>query len=282
VGEIVLYIGAHISIRNGYLEAAKYAHSIGAKVYQYFPKNPRSLSIKQFDQQDALNCSSFCRENGIVSVAHTPYPTNLAADVEDRVQVVESVLNDLQIAEACGSIGVVVHFGVVKRASDPLEGYKRMIETLNQIIDIWDGSCLILVENNAGKSGPTGTTFEELVQVRLLTNNPQKIGFCYDTCHGFASGLWNGDNWRNLEMKGVELGFFDHLKIIHLNNSKYESGSMKDRHANIHNGYITTDRMKEFIKSSAVENIPMVLETPSSATYTHQDEILFVKNFLNS
>lgn len=272
--------GSHISIRDGYLGAARHAIKIGARSFQYFPKNPRSLSVKEFDRRDAMECSQFCKEHGLLTIAHTPYPTNLVAD-ENHIELVkDSLLNDLDIANECGSIGVVVHFGVLKNATNPLEGYQRMIETINDVLSKWDGEALILLENNAGKSGPTGTTIEELVQVRQLTEYPEKIGFCLDTCHMFASGVWNGENWQEVESKGIELGYFDHVKAVHLNNSAYPTNSMKDRHATIPHGEIKVSQIKELLSSSVFADIPFVLETPHSNEFSHEDELKFLSELI--
>lgn len=275
-----MLFGSHVSIRNGYLGAAQEACKIGAKAFQYFPKNPRSLKVKIYNKDDAMTCAKFCREHGLASIAHTPYPTKLSVDNEKaRAEIIKSILNDLEIAQECGSIGVVVHFGTYKGA-DPLEGYKRMIHLLNDVLSKWDGDTLLLIENNAGKGGTMGTTIEELVQVRQLTDSPEKIGFCLDTCHAFASGLWTGKNWEGVERKGEELGYFKHLRAIHLNNSKYPSGSMRDRHANIHNGQIKVEQMKELLRSSLLKEVPMILETPSSSDYTHKDEIAYLHKLI--
>ncbi|MEH7226010.1 deoxyribonuclease IV [Bacillus sp. JJ1566] len=272
--------GSHISIRDGYSGAARHASKIGAKAFQYFPKNPRSLSVKEFNRHDAKECATYCKAHDLVTIAHTPYPTNLVAD-EDQIElVIDSLLNDLEIANECGSIGVVVHFGVLKNAVDPLEGYQRLIGTLNNVLSKWDGEALVLLENNAGKSGPTGTTLEELVQVRQLTNFPNKIGFCLDTCHLFASGVWNGDNWSKVEAKGIELGYFEHLKAVHLNNSAYPTRSMKDRHANIPFGEIKVEQIKEFLSSSVFSDMPFVLETPHENHFSHQDEMKLLNEMM--
>ncbi|TCP31515.1 endonuclease IV [Scopulibacillus darangshiensis] len=272
--------GCHISIKKGYLGAAEEALKIGAEAFQYFPKNPRSLKVKAYDEEDARRCAAFCKKHSIVSIAHTPYPTNLSAEQTKLNDIIPSVLNDLDIAGACGSIGIVVHFGTYK-GDDPLEGYKRMIASLNKILAEWDGDSLLLIENNAGKNGQLGLTIEELVKIRDLVERPEKIGFCLDTCHAFASGLWNGENWDQVVKKGEGLGYFDHLKAIHLNNSIYPSGSRKDRHANIHNGEISVEQMKTFITSKVVKHLPMILETRSNQTYTHKDEIDFLKKIVH-
>ncbi|MEH7237560.1 deoxyribonuclease IV [Bacillus sp. JJ1562] len=272
--------GSHISIRDGYLGAARHAIKIGAKAFQYFPKNPRSLSVKEFDRHDANECAKFCKDHDLLSIAHTPYPTNLVADEGHIELVIDSLLNDLEIANECGSIGVVVHFGVLKNAANPLEGYQRMIGTLNDVLSRWDGEALILLENNAGKNGPTGTMLEELGQVRQLTDYPDKIGFCLDTCHLFASGVWDGDNWSEVGAKGIELGYFEHLKAVHLNNSAYPTRSMKDRHANIPYGEIKVEQIKEFLSSAVFGDTPFVLETPHESNFSHEDEIKFLNKMM--
>lgn len=275
-------IGSHVSIRNGYLAAAQHAAKIGAKAFQYFPKNPRSLKIKSFDQNDAENCGRFCRQQGMMSIAHAPYPVNLAeTDKSLRKAIGDSLRNDLEIVEACQSLGLVVHFGKYK-GTEPLDGYKLMIEMLNELLADWQGEALVLIENNAGQGVRMGTTLEELVQIRKLTDVSEKIGFCLDTCHAFASALWNGDDWVQVMEKGKELDYFSHLKAIHLNDSAYPYGSYRDRHANIGKGHIGEAAFFSLLNSSVVEGIPMVLETPESHQYTHQDEIRYVYSLVPS
>ncbi|PLT30618.1 deoxyribonuclease IV [Peribacillus deserti] len=267
--------GCHVSIRDGYLAAAVHADSMQAKAYQYFPKNPRSLSVKEFDRGDAEACKEFCLGRSISSIAHTPYPTSITpASDEKKEAVIKSLLNDLEIAEACGSMGVVVHYGSQINPSNPLESYTLMIEVLNSVLSKWDGECKILLENNAGVPGTIGTTLEELVQVRNLCEEPQKIGFCLDTCHAFASGLWTGDNWKELSQKGKELGYFQELSAVHLNNSKYGMGIGKDRHANIFNaGHIKEEQFEELIHSPLLKDVLFVLETPKEYGVSHKEEI---------
>jgi deoxyribonuclease-4 len=270
-----LFIGSHISIRQGYAHAAKTALQIGAKAFQYFPKNPRSLTVKTFDRKDAEACAAFCRTHNILSIAHTPYPVNIAADQPDLVETMyRSLLNDLDIAEACGSVGIVVHFGTYK-GKDSLQGYKNILQLLNRITEAWNGNTMLLLENQAGDGVFMGTTMEELTQIRGMANDPSQIGFCFDTCHAYASGLWTEQNRELFMTKGSELGYFNHLKAIHLNDSKYPAQSRKDRHANIGHGFMGEEMFTELLKSSFAHNIPIVLETPVIGG-THENEIKWV------
>ncbi|MEH7119545.1 deoxyribonuclease IV [Neobacillus vireti] len=271
-----MILGSHVSIRDGYLGAAKRAVANQASAFQYFPKNPRSLSIKEFDRADANNCKEFCIKHKLLSVAHTPYSTSITPSTDKQDLTIASLLNDLDITEACGSIGVVVHYGSQISRTNPLASYHLMLEILNSVLSQWNGSSLILLENNAGTKGALGTTIEELVQIRSLCDYPDKIGFCLDTCHAFASGLWNGENTEELIKKGDELGYWEHVKVIHLNNSKNPTGSKKDRHANIfnqNNGYIDNNQLKELVLSPSLLRIPLVLETPDDEGISHREEI---------
>ncbi|WP_175639515.1 deoxyribonuclease IV [Metabacillus schmidteae] len=263
--------GCHVSIKNGYFAAAKHAFNIGAKAFQYFPKNPRSLSVKRFNQSDAIQCFNFCKEHDLLSIAHTPYPTSLTPSSDKREITIASLLNDLEIAEYCGSIGVVVHFGHLIDKDNPLTSYQLMIEMINLVLSQWNGTCKLLIENNAGAAGALGTTLEELTQIRNLIDDPEKIGFCLDTCHAFASGLWSGDQNAEFWEKAIELGFVDALAAIHLNNSKYPLRSRKDRHANIfNNGYIESDDFAKLLQLDFLSTTPFVLET-------HQMKVSHIK-----
>jgi len=275
----LLFFGSHVSIQKGYLIAAKSALFIGAKSFQYFPKNPRGLGIKSFNTNDAERCALFSKEHNLFSIAHTTYPINLATKGEQRKKIIESVLNDLEITDACGSIGLVVHFGVYK-GNDPLRGYQNIIESLNEISSKWKGRTLILLENQAGQGIKMGTTMEELTQIRNLIDNPDKIAFCLDTCHAFASGLWTGENTDDFLKKGIELNYLPNVKAIHLNDSMFPIHSYRDRHTNIGKGYIGVDNFRRILKTDFVQNLPIILETPEGQDHTHKDELLYLQNLI--
>ncbi len=265
--------GSHVSIRRGYKEAAVSAAAIGGNAYQYFPKNPRSIGVKAYDHADAASCKAYCLEHGLVSIAHAPYPVNLAAsDGEQRARTAISLLNDLAIAEACGSLGVVVHFGIYK-GPDLLEGYRSIIGMLDSVLEQWTGGAKLLIENQAGDHAIMGTTFEELVQIRSLSRHAGSIGFCLDTCHLFAAGGWDGTNEAEWAAKARDTGYFDQLAAIHLNDSVYGSGARKDRHAPVGRGNIGADALKRLLAIPEIRRTPLVLETPEAEGFTHRDQI---------
>lgn len=271
-------IGSHVSTRGGYRAAAQHAAAIGGDCFQYFPKNPRTLQPKAFERGDAARCAAWCREQGIVSIAHGPYPVNPASEDEAARRMALCTLNDLQIAEACGSIGVVVHFGVYK-GDDRLQGYRNVIQWINSVTALWQGSAQILLENQAGDHGPMGTTPEELAQIRSLVEHPERIGFCLDTCHLFASGEWKPGRWDAFAERARGLGLWEHVRAIHLNDSRYPSGSRKDRHAAIGEGWIGREQFAELLGTPELESVPLIMETPAGADGTHREQVKLVRRW---
>ena len=152
----MMFIGAHVSTRGGYLGAAKTALSIGANAFQYFPMNPRSLATKLVNQQDTSACAQFCLEHSIFRLGMLHILLNPAADEVEREHMVKLLKNGLEITNACGSVGLVVHFGKYI-GKDPLQGYKNIIQCLNSAAEGYEGSSLILLENQAGEGSQLGS-----------------------------------------------------------------------------------------------------------------------------
>ncbi|NQX48928.1 deoxyribonuclease IV [Paenibacillus tritici] len=275
------FIGAHVSIRGGYGQAARSARESGAACFQYFPKNPRSLKLKPVDYRDAGSCADYCREQGMVSIAHTPYPTNLAADPSGRAVMAASLRNDLEIAEACGSVGIVVHFGHFA-GMEPLQGYQNIIQCMNDTLADWNGQTKLLIENMAGNHGHEGMTLEELVKVRELSRYPEKIGFCFDTCHAFAAGTWNPQQTEAFVRRGENLGYWANLDAVHLNDSRYPFGSRRDRHAAIGKGCIGASALSQLLKMEPLADKVIVMETEKGPDGTHRAEIAAVRTWFEA
>ncbi|WP_128894094.1 deoxyribonuclease IV [Longirhabdus pacifica] len=268
--------GCHLSIKNGYLQAAKTAKKLNIQAFQYFPKNPRSLSIKTFDVHDAAECASFCKAHNIVSVAHAAYPTNLTVhDPKQQLTMMQSIWNELTIAEACGSLGLVLHFGKFS-GEDTLQTYRNSLQCIHAICSQWNGKAKLLIENDAGGTSGFGSTFEESVTIRNLSQHQDKIGFCLDTCHLFSSGVWDGNNhatWDKASKKDVWETYKNHVHVVHVNDSMYPSGSGKDRHANVGKGHIGLDSLQSFLTHFNPLVVPFILETPYSKTGEKEQEL---------
>ncbi|GBF11080.1 deoxyribonuclease IV [Tepidibacillus infernus] len=271
-----MQLGCHISVSKGLEKAAQKAHELGAETFQVFTKNPRGLKPKKVDMKDALNGVEFCKEHGITVICHTPYITNLSTPKEDLQEVtIRSIVEDLNIAEAYGAIGAVVHCG--KHVGEGEEyGIKRMIETLDLILEQYDGPVKLLLENTAGQGSELGLAPETLMEIRNNTKYPEKIEFCFDTCHAFAAGQWNEEQFDDFIKRAEEAGYLEHIKVIHFNDSKVPFNSRKDRHEKIGQGEIGAKALQKFLQCEKLEHIPFILETPVTEEEEYKDEIVYL------
>ena len=116
-----------------------------------------------------------------------------------------------------------------------------------------------------GRSGTTlGWRFGQLAEILDRIQNPERLGFCFDTCHVFAAGysLCGEDEY------GATMGEFDRLigvdkiQVFHLNDSRREQGSRVDRHAGIGRGRMGEAAFRYLLRGRSVPGDPMILETP--------------------
>lgn len=273
-------LGCHISISKGLKKAAETAVRLGAESFQIFTKNPRSFRGKSPDPKDAAAGVAFCQEHQIPVVAHAPYITNLSTpDEELRTISIASLVLDLQIAEAYGAVGLVCHMG--KHVGQGEEyGMKRMAETIDMILDQYKGPVPFLLENTAGQGTELGLSIEQCLEARAMTSSPERIGFCFDTCHAFVAGQYLPETWDAFMEQARSRGYWELVKAIHLNDSKVEHGSRKDRHAAIGKGFIGEEGIATLLKSGAFAGRPVVLETPVDSEEDYGPEMAYTRTLL--
>jgi deoxyribonuclease-4 len=218
-----------------------------------------------------------CRSHQLSLICHTPYITNLSTpDPGLQEATIRSIREDLAIAEAYGALGAVVHCG--KHVGEGEDyGIRRMIETLNLILAEVEVGAKLLLENTAGQGSELGLAMETLVKIRNATDYPDKIGFCFDTCHGFAAGVWNGERFDDWLEEAKNTGYLEHLAAIHFNDSKAPFGSHKDRHEKIGQGEIGAAALQKFLQAEALEHLPFILETPVQSEDEYRDEIQYLR-----
>jgi deoxyribonuclease-4 len=81
------------------------------------------------------------------------------------------------------------------------------------------------------------------------------VGFCLDTCHAFAAGE------DLVDVVARTKAITGRIDLVHLNNSRDEFGSSRDRHANISSGTIDPDVLVAVVAESGAP--AAVVETPA-------------------
>lgn len=223
---------------------------------------------------------------------HMPYLPNLSSP--NRIiydQSVKVLIEELTRCEKLDISFLVLHLG-----SHQGEGIKKGVEQLvhacSHAIEKSSSKnkVSLLLENSAGQKNTVASNFGELRLIldRLYDNNPRsktdRFSVCLDTCHAFASGydLTSKDAVDDTMDKFNEEIGLRHLKLIHLNDSKDKFLSLRDRHEHVGLGEIGSDGFKAFLKHKSLLNTPLIMETPLDNRRSNSDNLMFVKDIIDS
>lgn len=266
-------IGCHLSVAQGFDKMVARALEVGADVVQYFPKNPKSYRPKSFDREAYRKLAEEARKVDLRSVCHSPYVTNLSTpDDELRRISIASIVNDLEIADAYGTDYLVVHCG--KHVGEGEErGKALMADSINRVLEQFSGDTILLMENTAGQGSELGRTIEEILDIYGRIEAKERVGVCFDTCHGFASGLLDFGDWDGFLEAFCDDAFFPLVKVIHLNDSKAPFGARRDRHELLGEGEIGEENLRRFLSEERFHALPVVIETPVDDELQYADEI---------
>ncbi|RQD79327.1 MAG: deoxyribonuclease IV [Halanaerobium sp. MSAO_Bac5] len=276
-----MILGKHVSIAGGLDKSLKRAAEIGCNSLQIFVKNPRGWKARDLSEAEVERFKANREKYNINPVVvHAAYLINLASPKEELWEKSISALKmELMRSARLGAEYLIFHPGS-HTGSGRESGIKRIAEALNIILAETDAQLLdstqILLENTAGAGSSIGQDFSEIKAILDQVEAPEKFGVCLDSCHAFAAKYELKDK-SALEklLLDIEnqLGL-SKLKVIHLNDSKYISGSKKDEHAHIGEGEIGKKAFAEMINHPKLKDLPFILETPCFDDQVDQDVIL--------
>lgn len=274
--EKTLYLGCHLSNAKGHAAAGRVALAIGANTFQFFTRNPRGGNAKAIDPADAEALLSLCRENSFGTlVAHAPYTLNpCSADAKVRDFAYRCFAEDLERMEAFPH--QVYNFHPGSHTGQGIDaGIRLTAELLNDVLTE-DQSTTVLIETMSGGGSEIGGMFEQVADLLSRIRLSEKLGVCLDTCHVFAAGYDVRDDLEGvLTALDRTIGLV-RLRALHLNDSLFDLGSGKDRHARIGEGFIGLAAMRRIAHHPAFAGLPMILETPNEPP-EHGDEIRLLR-----
>jgi deoxyribonuclease-4 len=262
--------GAHMSILGGLHLALERGHSIGCESIQLFLRNSNRWKSKARTPEElVLYRETLSRVDIDPVVAHAIYLINLASpDDEVRGRSNEAFREELARCREAGIPYLVLHPGShVRTGLEP--GIARIAEAVNRAYDAdpaLSGSVVTLLENTAGQGDTIGRTFEELAQIADRIADRSHIGYCFDTAHGLASGyeLRTPEGYAHTFGRFDEVLGLDRLRCFHLNDSKGDLNSGRDRHEHIGDGYVGLEAFRTLVNDPRFDDLPMLLETPKS------------------
>jgi len=262
-----MQVGLHVSIAGSIDRAVDNAVATGCSAFQIFTRNPRGWAAKPLTSNDISNFKEKLAASKIdrfSTVAHMPYLPNLSSPEEDPFA--RSVGSLIEETKRCSKIGIpylVAHLGSHKGKGDE-KGIEMLVNAFTKAAKNTPDDVMILLENTAGQKNSVGSDLDQLASILFQLKPAKRFGTCFDTCHAFAAGYdmrTQKGAASTLEKLDKAIGF-EHLKILHLNDSKGELGCHLDRHDHIGLGRIGEKGLGYIIKSMNRKKIPIILETP--------------------
>jgi deoxyribonuclease IV len=259
-----MLIGAHVSTSGGLLNVLERAEDTRSDAIQIFNQSPRMWRPTRYSEDDFAAFREGMKDSRLQAVMiHMIYLINPATeDKEMRKKSLASLAHALRVGEGIGAIGVVVHPGALKHDTRD-NAKKRAIALIKEALAQTE-SCPILYENTAGSPQLLGRDFDETAELIEKTGGPKRLGLCIDTCHMHATGYDVRTPQGVAEIADeidAKIGL-KQLKAIHLNDSRDDRGSNRDRHAPLGKGEVGRKGLRAFLSEPRLEGVPTVLEGP--------------------
>ncbi|MDT8357438.1 MAG: deoxyribonuclease IV [Methanomicrobiaceae archaeon] len=258
-------VGCHVSIAGSIDRSVDRALERTCDTFQIFTRNPRGWKSRDLAPGEVKTFRKRVAESGIGPVvAHMPYLPNLATpDPAIYARSCETLEEELRRCELLGIPYLMTHLGS-HRGEGEEAARARLLQGINTAFEKAPGNVMLLLENTAGTAHSMGGTFEQIRQIMDGIREIERVGCCFDTCHGFAAGyeLRTGEGiGATMDLFGSVIGL-EHLHMIHLNDSKGDLGTRVDRHEHIGIGKIGEEGFRLMLHSPPFTGLPLICETP--------------------
>lgn len=259
-------LGTHESIAGGFDCAVDRAHRCGCECVQLFTKNNNQWAARDITPDEASRFGAAMHTLGITHpLAHDSYLINLASpDPRLWRKSVDAFVAELHRAETLGIPYVVTHPGAFTTATEAI-GLQNIVRAIDAVVaETGNLKARCLLETTSGQGTALGWRFEQLAAILDGVKEPDRLGFCFDTCHVFAAGYPMGTE----EEYEATMTAFDRwlgvkrIKAFHLNDSRRELGSRIDRHEHIGRGHLGIEPFRHLLNDPRFHDVPMYLETP--------------------
>lgn len=262
----MLLIGSHVSFNNKeqLLGSVKEAMGYGANTFMFYTGAPQNTKRCKLDYDLTLKARNLLYENNIELknlIVHAPYIINLANNQkkENYLFAIDFLKDEVKRVYALGVEMLVLHPGSFVNL-DLDTGIKNIINALNEVITP-NQEVKICLETMAGKGSEVGFKLEHIKQIIDGVLYPEKIMVCLDTCHLNDAGydMSKFDDFLNDFDRLIGI---DKIGCVHVNDSKNDLGSHKDRHENLGYGKIGFEALLNIIYNERLRSVPKILETP--------------------
>ena len=273
-------LGAHMSAAGGLFKAFARGDEAGCDSMLVFTKSNRQWNAKPITEKDVAQYRKAAEKYPHIHpvAVHASYLINIASpDDELWEKSYQALKDEVERAAAFDIPFITFHPGSFV-SSDAEAGMARIAKGLKRLLQETAESSpnvTVCVETMAGQGTNLGHSFEQLATILNEVGDHDRLGVCFDTCHVFAAGY----DIRTPETYAETMAAFDEaigldkIKCFHLNDSKHELGSNKDRHEHIGEGFIGKSGFANFVNDPRWADHPAHLETPKTEEDDDGNEI---------
>lgn len=262
----MLLIGSHVSFRSNdqLVGSVKEALSYGSNCFMFYTGAPQNTKRCKLDYDLTLEARNLLYENNVELkniIIHAPYIINLANNEKEESYrfSINFLKDEINRASMLGVEKIVLHPGSFVNL-DLDKGINNVINALNEVIT-YNQEVKICLETMAGKGSEICYKLEHIKRIIDGVRYSDKIMVCLDTCHLHDAG-YNMASFDEFLKKFDEVIGMDKIGCVHVNDSKNDISSHKDRHENIGYGYVGFDNLINIIYDDKLANVPKILETP--------------------
>jgi deoxyribonuclease-4 len=276
-------LGAHVRRRQAKIPgsitgAFEEALRRGADCLQVFISNPRAWAQPRYGAEQIGAFRAALAASGLrPCVAHLSYVGNVASwDPVTLARTRELLVATVRSCDALGVDLLVVHAG----AGGPQDrGVALRAAADSYGIGVREADRVrVLAELMAGTTGAVASLPREAEELFAAVGD-DRLGLVLDTAHLFAAGVPLDDpagaSALSDELRGR--GLAARLALVHANDSVFERGARRDRHADIGDGLIGEDGWQGMARDPALGSVPWILETPGDADRQRAD-IAFLRS----
>lgn len=274
-------IGAHVPTSGGMAKRSiEYAKTIQAEAIQVFASNPRGWAMPDPNLEADQKFRELSEELDLESYVHAPFLINLGSPTTSTYEnSLASTEYSLKRGREIGAKGVVVHTGSAVDEGHVKKAWQQIKKGVMPILaKLKDSDPWLLLEPTAGQGQSLVRKLDDLKNYFDALDWHPKVGVCLDTCHVFAAGhdiKSLGGMTATIDLL-VEIVGAERIQLIHANDSMDVLGSLKDRHQNLGEGEIGKRPFEELLAHPAIQNAPLILETPGEEP-EHGREVLLLK-----
>jgi deoxyribonuclease-4 len=254
-----------MSVAGGVHRALERGRSISCQAVQIFTRNQLRWSAPALREEEIARFVRLRPEIKAV-LAHASYLINLASPEEAiHLKSIEALTEEMRRCCILEIPVLILHPGS-HRERGVQWGIRRFVKGARRALAANPGRGVRLaLETTAGGGSTLGGSFEQLRDLLgALEAAAVPTGVCFDTCHVFAAGyeLRNRRGYRATWQGFDQVIGRKHLVALHLNDSRGELGSTRDRHEHIGRGRIGVSGFRQFVRDPDLAELPGILETP--------------------